>query len=99
MNVAVATVSFPGTLCIARQKSLGWAVQPEGSKTSKVLRAKEAEWKIRCRRDWEVCGKKSLRIRIVDSWAHQRKGFVKKRQWKRTSRHHLEKLCKGQGPK
>lgn len=77
--MAVAKLfSFPGTPCIPQQKSLGWAVQPEGRKTSKVLRAKEAEWKMKCRRDWEVRGKKSLRICIVDSWAHQRKGFVKK---------------------
>ena len=75
---AAKLFSFPGTLCTPRPKSLGWAVQPEGRKASKVLRAKEAEWKMGCRRDWEVRGKKSLRIHIVDSWAYQRKGFVKK---------------------
>lgn len=79
MNVAIAKLfSFPGTQCIPWQKSLSCAAQPEGRKSSKVWRAKEAEWKMRCRRDWEGCGKKSLRVPIVDSWAYQRKGLLKK---------------------
>jgi len=92
MNAAIAKLfSSPGTPRSPQQQSAGWAVQPEGRKKSRVLRAKEAELKTRCRRGWEVCGKKSLRIHVVDSWAHQREGFVKKDSGK--DHHNTTKKC------